>query len=60
MSVLKEVFQLCHPKCPQYAVAANRSADCVMGGKFSLDTVLPGIDIKQILLITNISSETVS
>lgn len=36
------------------------SAGCVIGGKFSLVTLLPTIDINQILLITNISSETVS
>lgn len=60
MSILKKVFQLCHPKCPQYVTAANSTAGCVLGGKFSLATLLPRIDIKQILLITNISSETVS
>lgn len=60
MSILTEVFQLCHPKCPQSVRAANRSGGCVLGGKFSLATLLPRIDIKQILLITNISSETVS
>lgn len=39
---------------------ANSSAGCVIGGNFSLETLLPTIDINQILLITNISSETLS
>lgn len=60
MSILIEIFQLSHPKCPQYVTATNGRAGCVLGGKFSLATLLPRIDIKQIFLITNISSETVS
>lgn len=39
---------------------ANSSAGCLIGEKFSLATLLPTIDINQILLITNISSKTVS
>jgi len=54
MSILTEVFQPCHPKCPQCLTFP------VLAGKFSLVTLLPRIDIKQILFITNISSETVS
>lgn len=61
MSILKEISQLCHPKCPQYVTAANNRAGCVLGRKFSSKaTLLPRIDIKQIFLITNISSETLS
>lgn len=60
MSILTEVFQSCYLKYPQCITGANSSAGCVLGGKFSLATPLPRIDITQILPITNISSETVS
>lgn len=60
MSILTEVFQSCYLKYPQCITGANSSAGCVLGGKFSLVTPLPRIDITQILPITNISSETVS
>lgn len=39
---------------------ANSSTGCVIGGNFSLEILLPTIDINKILLITNISSETLS
>lgn len=60
MSKLSEVFHLCHPTRPQDDTAENDCTGCVLGGKFSLATPLPSIDVIQILLITNISTETVS